>query len=727
MSKTEKERQLDEKIKAMRAKNAMAMERKKEVDKDKQLAEINRSSVTSVIKSKYESDSYFPPDRLKTKQRTASEEVQETRKESSRRTGGRFGDTEGPPPDPGYRFLADRMREEEIEESFRKGRDTGRTTGSGSKASKPSTGKSVKDRLSNSTSNRNEERGRERKQEEDDIVVILEKDRFGRIQNHSSPQSSRVEDRRTVMRKQTTGASTAISKDVKPTKIKSLFDDDDKYVPKEKWISEEPKGLVTPRKIEDQSGKITITRTVENFKPTREPEPYREKSIPPRFDKRSERSPSFSGDSTQEDFSISEVAWQCSDPACNRTNLPGTFQCSHCKLAYVKSNEYKNSLACEKYKQEFTRKPKPNQYSNGGNPPIPQPLFQPEAQLREWKPEPVEMVAYGNEWNPGLSMNQWQLSQDLMMAQQYSMMVNTVPVASFQPPPPQPFYTPTQIHPAQQYYSQPEYISNPYPTGPHFSTYQAHNATNFNPSAQSFIPTSEPAPGPIFQTPPPALHSGLRIPSHSVRPPPNSVKPLDPNLLISLKSPPKPLAFNRGQEPRKQFSDGTYRNYEESSLSSRLTDKNSQNSRLPPRFNKNKDYTSTVKPPSMVEMQSGSLKKGSAPLPPPANKGNGLLVFGTSNVMNHLDTLKMSKMCKLPVRLVAAMKLETFEEKVQEVNPSRDWLVLIHGLGKLFISHQESSRLYSGTFIQCYFVGLRVAILNVRENNFFTMFICLIQ
>ena len=68
-SKSEKERQLDEKIKAMRAKNAMAEARKKAVDKDKQLAESSQSSVTSVQKTKNDyNDPYTPPERSKMKQ-----------------------------------------------------------------------------------------------------------------------------------------------------------------------------------------------------------------------------------------------------------------------------------------------------------------------------------------------------------------------------------------------------------------------------------------------------------------------------------------------------------------------------------------------------------------------------------------------------------------------------------------------------------------------------------
>ena len=83
----------------------------------------------------------------------------------------------------------------------------------------------------------------------------------------------------------------------------------------------------------------------------------------------------------------------------------------------------------------------------------------------------------------------------------------------------------------------------------------------------------------------------------------------------------------------------------------------------------------------MVEMQSGSLRKGTLPMPPPKNKVNGLLIYGTSNVVNNLDTGKLSAEIKLPVRLIPAMKLETFEKCVSDVDPARDWLVLIHGLG----------------------------------------------
>merc|ERR1719319_347618 len=67
--------------------------------------------------------------------------------------------------------------------------------------------------------------------------------------------------------------------------------------------------------------------------------------------------------------------------------------------------------------------------------------------------------------------------------------------------------------------------------------------------------------------------------------------------------------------------------------------------------------------------------------PPSSSKGKGLLVFGTSNVMNNLDAAQLSLTIGIPVRSVGAMKLEAFHQKVGLINPSQDWLVLIHGLG----------------------------------------------
>ena len=81
----------------------------------------------------------------------------------------------------------------------------------------------------------------------------------------------------------------------------------------------------------------------------------------------------------------------------------------------------------------------------------------------------------------------------------------------------------------------------------------------------------------------------------------------------------------------------------------------------------------------MIEMQSGSLKKGAAPPPPGLNPG--LLIFGTSNVLSHLEMEDFSRELGIPVKLEAAMKLDVFQQKVTCLDPTRDWLVLVHCLG----------------------------------------------
>ena len=690
MSKSEKERIVDEKIRAMREKNAMAVQRKLIVDKDKQLAEINRSSITSVSKLKTElDDQYTPPaDRTpKPKQRIRSEEkVDSNRREPPKRGGGRMGDVDGPPPDPGYRFLADRMREDEDDE--RKGRDglPLKRGGGGARVGRPG-------REAKSMTGRTEDRiSRKESEEDDDIMIVLEKDKHGRVQNHLSPLMSRTEERRALaMPGSHERKSSASYTNSKPSssKIKSLFDDDDEfrgYPRKERWKEDLPKVMSSPRKIDTQGGSLTITRTVDNMTISTGSDSYQEpfQQAPQRDrNENTVRSYKNSFSSSDEERVFSENKWQCSDPSCRMVNLSGTTQCSKCKLAYVKSHEYKNNHACDKYKQEFnSRKPKaalpPPPFSSNVNQPVPQPLFQPVPNMGEWTPEPIEMIPYTSDWNAQtMGMNNWAMPQEVMMPQQYGVMVNPVQIPGFVPPMVQTFYGPRTLAPTPQYYSQHEYVGNHFPAGPEFSYQPPAAASHFNPSAQTFVPTSDTLPSSLFQSPPPMITSNHPPPMQTSRPPPpvHSVMKHDPNLLISLKTPPKPLAFNRNQEPRKPFIEKNNRSFDESPLSSRLSEKN----KFPPRFNKSKD--NSYKPPSMIEMQSGSLKKGSI-APPPANKGQGLLVFGTSNVVNHLDTAVLSNTLKLPVRLVPAMKLETFEEKAMDVNPARDWLVLIHGLGK---------------------------------------------
>ena len=681
VSKTERERQLDEKIKAMRAKNAMALERKKEVDKDRQLAEISKSSITSVTKSKADySEPYVVNERIKTRPRIKQDDVTDGPKDPSKRFPTRMLDSEGPPPDPGYRFLADRMRDEDKEEGGSgKGREHSHT--------KSLKGKSVRGKA---RPGKHDESARERrpldKTEEDEIVIVLEKDRHGRIQNHNSPLSSNSEERRAFVRpaeKKPMPVPQSAKEGKPPPRIKSLFDDeeeDDDYIVflrNERW--NEDNKLSSPRKIEDQGGKLTITRTVENFK---SPELPQEKC------NRVESKPAFprnplSAPTGSPDIVVSQSTWQCSDPSCNTTNSPGSIQCSKCKLAFIKSHEYKNNHACDKYKQEFnSKKSKPSQYLNGSNPIQalpPQPMLSQNNGVREAKLDhSIEVIPYTNDWvGSPAGISQWPPPQEIMM-QPYGMMLNhSVPMPNY-PPPPQ-LYEPRHIAPAPQYF--PDFVpGGTYPVNAHYNfPTPPGGSSTFNPGAQAFIPSSDPVPMPpsIYQTPPPPINTKFN--TNAAPTPLNST---DANLVLSLRSPPKPLAMKRTIEPRKSFPDRS--RIHEGGMS-RSGDKNTQYLKTPPRIFQNRDITTSLKPPSMIEMQSGSLKKGSVPLPPPKNKGKGLLIFGTSNVVNNVNEDALSEKLSLPVRLVPAMKLEAFTEVVTQVNSSTDWLVLIHGLGEYLL------------------------------------------
>jgi hypothetical protein len=336
-----------------------------------------------------------------------------------------------------------------------------------------------------------------------------------------------------------------------------------------------------------------------------------------------------------------------------------------------------------------------------------------------------------------------------MVQQGYEMMMNhqLVPVPSFPPP----FFT-SPRHQGPQYYTQHAPVSTSYtfhqqqlPQAEYAAYHEVPVApvvtstTTFNPAAQVFVPPAEQLQPGLYQSPPPAVvavpptasyHNTTQRPNHQHRANPsaglhhntstssnvinnnNTVLKNDPNLLVSLKSPPAPLPFNRGLEARnKQFSGPApgskfaassklSPSVASSSMSRPLPEKTSMNNRhqqLPPRFQRSRENYGVgggsgvgtgggggvlTKPPSHMEMQSIGMKKGPFPRPP-AGQGNGLLVYGTSNIVNYLKTEQLTAQLNMPVRLIPAMKMDVFSEKVDEVSPERDWLVLIHGLGRL--------------------------------------------
>ena len=50
-------------------------------------------------------------------------------------------------------------------------------------------------------------------------------------------------------------------------------------------------------------------------------------------------------------------------------------------------------------------------------------------------------------------------------------------------------------------------------------------------------------------------------------------------------------------------------------------------------------------------------------------------------MVNNLNESELSEELSIPVRIIPAMKLEVFKDKISLVDPEMDRVVLIHGLG----------------------------------------------
>ena len=122
-SKEDKEAALNAKIAAIRAANEAAERRHREVQADRLQAEKSKSSITlktdepeedgaqtgNVDRFKNPFESSGKATKKPIHERVASKAS--PREEPARRSRGRLADDDGPPPDPGYSFLADRMRD----------------------------------------------------------------------------------------------------------------------------------------------------------------------------------------------------------------------------------------------------------------------------------------------------------------------------------------------------------------------------------------------------------------------------------------------------------------------------------------------------------------------------------------------------------------------------------------------------------------------------------------
>lgn len=836
ISKEEKERQLDEKIRALRAKNAQVVQRKLEVDKDKQLAEKNRSSITSAVKPKFpDVDSFSPPEpkfRGSKSSRNSREDpsavpTSDSKRESApqaRRVSGRLGDADGPPPDPGYRFLADRMREgssdeAEVDEGAgprridrRSSSDAGgmwarghggtvgsRGTSSRGVGNASGGGRGRSDRFSHVS---HDDRRERRTNEDFGDIQPFTAERSGgapRPAGHHTNHSGTplMEDGRYIapFRHDRGQGGVVTPHESYSAKVKSLLAEDTpagrfRLDSANSWMGEEddedvdglagsrPILLSSPRKIEAAGGKITITRTMESSPPDRNADSgssaarqYRsvegDSSVAaaaavstavsrPTAAVTAARHQIYSPPSNGGSFSNlenRETHWKCPGPVCGAVIPITSPHCTKCGMSPKGTYDYANSyVSSEPAQNEFipygvnSKSVKPMAYSNGlstqqaTTPMAPQPLLTMEEQVKAWEEDSMSYDQQG----------------DWVLVPQYGMLMNQMmSVPSFPPP-----FFPGGRHPGlasgvPQYYAQPpvaaNYLAGTYQHHHHHQQHQADYApyqepaavvvtstttTAFNPSAQAFVPPAEQIQPGMYQSPPPAVIATPSLSSSSYHHQPqqraphqqqqrvpatlsgahhtvssssninnNMHKKPDPSLLVSLKSPPTPLPFSRSPEARnKQITNTASFNskFAPSSKPSPATsrpqsaDKYSLNSsRLPPRFQKNREISSVgdtgsflAKHISVDEMKSINEKKGAFPRPP-TGQGSGLLVFGTSNIVNYLKTEQLTAKLNIPVRLIPAMKQDVFEEKVEEVSPDRDWMVLVHGLGRYRTYHHR--------------------------------------
>jgi len=832
ISKDEKERQLDAKIAAIRAKEATQKQRHREVDKDRKQAEKQNQSITTAPRVKPGEDNYDPQffqergNKQRNTRRSREDGFTDNTRKDSKKAAGRLGENDGPPPDPGYRFLADRWRDgsdeegEDVEGKMRdrdggsrrgddnwsrggRGGNRGDLGGRGGMAERGGRGggRGRGDRTRGPTQERQQEnrwdhdrRGYSESENWDSDSRGMRPNRMngsrgrgnnGRPQNPNNriredqTQSFIKDIRRTVeaekvpYRKEHSeswneshdwNGSTKTEKQSPRHKARQPFNSNlnpnnswkgssDWNDQEEDWDSQPmtPTAMVSPRKLEDRNGKLMVTRnnerlgsrTMDNknnlpnsppkqhphIKPLRNdvgnqygsPAPFKENGKPPPLIQQDVGFPQHSSQYNKpfsQSHDTSSSNWKCPDPGCKQLNGPNRSNCTKCGIAYKAASDYISNYACDRVKQEYSNNKKnlynkADNYSNSSSssngfqssPSIPQPMLpQNQHSIKDWNLD-VEQTQAQHNWPTPMTttVDSWGV-ENIMMAQhqlvgidpsmQYGMMINQVqvPVPSYPPP----FFNHSQhMAPVPPFYTQSGTDYFPNQPADFQAGYPQNNLTVFNPSAQVFVPPGDQVPAPIYKAPPPiptaqknyqpTVVPNSRPSKQTTNPNFNSSVP-DPNLLISLNKPPTPLALRRPQEQRPITKTSSDKLIDRNSLEKDKPDfvrqtsneGNQTSSKLPPRFQRQRE--NQAKPPSMIEMQSGNLKKGTLP-PPPPGKGNGLLVFGTSNVVNHLDENNLSSQLKIPVKCIPAMKLDVFQEKSILLNPSRDWLVLVHGLG----------------------------------------------
>jgi len=857
-NKDERERALDAKIAAIRAKNHAKEQRQQEVMNDRKLAEKQNQSITTAPRLKgSEEEVQFLQERVgvgRRKNRSRDDIFSDSNGKKDNGKGkanasGRLGENEGPPPDPEYRFLADRFRDGSDDEDGGNGRDRGSVDGRGGRSREQDYRGGGRGDENWSRGGRGNARGRGsvdgrggRSREQDyrgggrgfsheqsdqrwghdrrmdnqgrrdqDHRMQGDQGRGGRGGNFNKStrgnfrgngdnfgkhvRDDEIEPFIKGMRRGSDQMNTrhsesnnreVLSKSEKNTsprhKLKQPFtspnnsgrnhsdltngDHDSSY--EQPNI---PTAMVSPRKIEESDGRLTVTKMhngghnqqrnetassnsynshqrsfnrPETHSQIKPPPPFKEPRKPTPLNSNVVESDQYQRNNSRShsQYEMPSSNWKCPDPGCKQLNSSKALNCVKCGIDFKAANDYISNFACDRVKQEYSNARK-NQYSKGSymtdgytvngygentsltqscSPSLPTPLLsistKQDTHIKDWSADveqqalsswglsPVDQHTNGG-WAAQVSHEQMMYPQQLVGGQmvdpnhlQYNMMVQeSVQVPSFPPPffadvhhMPQghnvhvaPFHPQTVVTTQNDWTTHDHYCPNGY------GQEAQSNLAVFNPPTPMYM---QPVTDSMYQTPPPvfsrapnASFSSSHVAQPKKSPPePANIKSYssDSNLLLTLNKAPTPMALRRPvQEHRPKVTPDKFgkQSLTEVESPSAIHSSENSNSRISSRVQKPTEaIPKTAKPPSMIEMQSGSLKKGTFPAPP-KGKGSGLIIFGNPNVVSHIDETLVSNELNVPVKVISTDTLGTFQEKSILLNPSRDWLVLLHGLG----------------------------------------------
>lgn len=374
-------------------------------------------------------------------------------------------------------------------------------------------------------------------------------------------------------------------------------------------------------------------------------------------------------------------AWKCPDPGCGYNNRPRMMRCAKCslewssallfnpnrkvienkknitvKVQFDRSNDQQQKSPEQEHLKELQPSSGAGQSSQPSNQQPTSALTQPQQ-----PPQPTPLVASTPSWTPNdnsqawqaMPINQWDSQATAAPQPQSQQMV----IGHWENPgmswtPQMTPHHPHSHHEWTQDQSGQDYYQHPAPYAMHHIPYQ-------EPSNPLMIPIGS---HPDYMTHPPLVHHG----HHQAMT--NITHATMPIMATQQYIPPAPKdSYYGNRTSYRPSTNGRGGRSWSSNPDKEVT-------RIPPRFQKQRP----VHQHQASEKAQGLPRATSTTAPLSAKR---LTIFGTSNVVNNLNETELSEALNIPVRLIPAMKLEVFKEKIAMVDPLEDRLVLIHGLG----------------------------------------------